>query len=148
MKFFFKIITSKCSMKLKFKGDLNDTHEYLHVVAKESGHPTVQRLAIWLARLPRECSQISWYLLLFSVDAKGFIDKQMRKCYETTNHQIQKKLAKCGLALSSSTIQRSCHQQSWTMQRTAYCQLIRDANIIKRLESSRLFKFVITLVIS
>lgn len=51
-------------------------------------------------------------------------------------------------SLSSSTVQRSCHQQSWTLQRTAYCQLIRDANIIKGLESSRLFKFVITLVIS
>ena len=72
-----------------------------------------------------------------SVDAKAFIDQQMRKNDETTSQQIQKKLAKWGIAVSSSTVRRSRQQQGWTLQRTAYCQLIRDANKIKRLEYAR-----------
>ena len=72
-----------------------------------------------------------------SVDAKAFIDQQMRKNDETTSRQIQKKLAKRGISVSSSTVRRSRHQQGWTLQRTAYCQLIRDANKIKRLEYAR-----------
>ena len=67
-----------------------------------------------------------------SVDAKAFIDQQMRKNDETTTQQIQKKLAKRGIAVSSSTVRRSRQQQGWTLQRTAYCQLIRT----KRTKSS------------
>ena len=55
----------------------------------------------------------------------------------TTSQQIQKKLAKRGIAVSTPTVQRSHQQQGWTLQRTAYCQLIRDANKIKRLEYAR-----------
>ena len=33
-----------------------------------------------------------------------------------------------------STVRRSRKQQGWTLQRTRYCQLIRDANKVKRLE--------------
>jgi len=51
-----------------------------------------------------------------------------------TNAQIKKKLAKHGVAVCSSTVQRSRKQQGWTLQRTRYCQLIRDANKIKQLE--------------
>ena len=69
-----------------------------------------------------------------SVEAKAFIDEQMRKNDEMTSGQIQKKLAKHGIAVSSSTVRRSRKRQGWTLQRTAYCQLIRDANKIKRLE--------------
>ena len=72
-----------------------------------------------------------------SVDAKAFIDQQMRENDETTSQQIQKKLARRGIAVSSSTVRRSRQQQGWTLQRTAYCQLIRDANKIKRLEYAR-----------
>ena len=36
--------------------------------------------------------------------------------------------------MSSSTVQRSRKQQGWTLQPTTYCQLIRDANTVKRLE--------------
>ena len=36
--------------------------------------------------------------------------------------------------MSSSTVRRSRKQQGWTLQWTAYCQLIRDANKVKRLE--------------
>ena len=69
-----------------------------------------------------------------SVEANAFIDQQMRSNDEMTSAQIQKKLAKRGVAVSSSTVRRSRKQQGWTLQRTAYCQLIRDANKVKRLE--------------
>ena len=69
-----------------------------------------------------------------SIEAKAFIDQQMRNNDETTSAQIKKKLAKHGVAVSSSTVRRSRKQQGWTLQRTRYCQLIRDANKIKRLE--------------
>jgi len=39
-----------------------------------------------------------------SVDAKAFIDQQMRKNDETISQQIQKILAKCGIAASLSTV--------------------------------------------
>ena len=69
-----------------------------------------------------------------SVEARAFIDQQMRKNDEMMSAKIQKKLAKRGIFVSSSTVQRSRKQQGWTLQRTAYCQLIRDANKVKRLE--------------
>jgi len=33
--------------------------------------------------------------------------------------------------MSLSTIQRSRQQQGWTLQRTAYCQLIQDLAILE-----------------
>ena len=69
-----------------------------------------------------------------SIEAKAFIDQQMRNNDEMTSAQIKKKLAKHGVAVSSSTVRRSRKQQGWTLQRTRYCQLIWDANKIKRLE--------------
>ena len=51
-----------------------------------------------------------------------------------TSTQIQKMLVKRGIAVSSSTVQRSHKQQGWTLQEIAYCQLIHDANKVKRLE--------------
>ena len=69
-----------------------------------------------------------------SADAKSFIEHQMRKNNEATSRQIQKKLAKCGIMVHPSTVRRSRNKQGWTLQCTAYCQLIRDANKVKRLE--------------
>ena len=58
----------------------------------------------------------------------------MRKNDEATSRQIQKKLAKRGIVVHSSTVRRSRKKQGWTLQHTAYCQLIRDVNKVKRLE--------------
>ena len=69
-----------------------------------------------------------------SVEARAFIDQQMHKNDEMTSAKIQKKLAKRGICVSSSTVRRSRKQQGWTLQRTAYCPLIRDANKVKQLE--------------
>jgi transposase len=66
--------------------------------------------------------------------AKAFIDQQMRKDDETTSRRIQKKLAKRGVVVSSTTVRRARKQLGWTLQRTGYCQLIRDVNKTKRLE--------------
>ena len=71
------------------------------------------------------------------MEAKAFIEDQMRKNDEATSSQIQKKLAKRGIVVSSSTVRRSRKKQGWTLQRTAYCQLIRDTNKVKRLEYAR-----------
>jgi len=68
-----------------------------------------------------------------SAEAKAFIESQMRKNDEATSIEIQKKLAKRGIVVNSSTVRRSRARQGWTMQCTAYCQLIREANKEKRL---------------
>ena len=65
--------------------------------------------------------------------AKAFIESQMRKNDETTSHQIQRRLARRGVMVHACTVRRSRQQQGWTLQKTRYCQLIRDANKIKRL---------------
>jgi len=50
-----------------------------------------------------------------SVEASTFTDQQMRSNDEMTSAQIQKRLAKCGVAVSSSTVRRSRKQQGWTL---------------------------------
>ena len=67
-------------------------------------------------------------------EAQAFIEEQMRRNDETTSREIQKKLAKHGLIVHASTIRRSRKEQGWTLQQTRYCQLIREANKVKRLE--------------
>ena len=69
-----------------------------------------------------------------SGEAKAFIDQQMQKNNEMTSGQIQKKLVKYGTSVCSATVRRMRKQLGWTLQRTRYCQLIRDPNKVKRLE--------------
>ena len=69
-----------------------------------------------------------------SVEARALIDQQMCKNEEMTSTKIQKKLAKRGISVSSSTVRTLQKQQGWTLQQAAYCQLIRDANKVRRLE--------------
>ena len=69
-----------------------------------------------------------------SGEAKAFIDQQMQKNDEMTSGQIQKKLVKYGILVCLATVRRMRKQLGWTLQRTRYCQLIRDPNKVKRLE--------------
>ena len=69
-----------------------------------------------------------------SVEARAFIDQQMCKNDEMMSPKIQEKLAKRGISVTSSTVRRSQKHQGWTLQRAAYCQLICDANKVKRLK--------------
>ena len=85
-----------------------------------------------LANLPRSGRPSK-----LSMEAKDFINEQMRNNDEMTSGQIQRKLEKRGVAVSSSLVRRSRKELGWTLQRTAYCQLIRDANKVKRLEFAR-----------
>ena len=77
-----------------------------------------------VANIPRSGRQTK-----MSEGAKAFIDRQMREDNEMTSSTIQKKLAKHGIVLSSSTVRRTRKQLGWTLQRTGYCQLIREVNI-------------------
>ena len=58
----------------------------------------------------------------------------MRINDEATSIHIQKELAKRRIVVNSSIVRRSRAKQGWTLQRTHYCQLIRVANKVKRLE--------------
>ena len=58
----------------------------------------------------------------------------MRRDDKTTSNKIKKKLERHGICVSASTVRRARKQQGWTLQWTAYCQLICDANKVKRLE--------------
>ena len=58
----------------------------------------------------------------------------MRINDEATSILIKKQLAKRGIVGNSSPGRRSRAKQGWTLQRTHYCQLIRVANKVKRLE--------------
>ena len=61
----------------------------------------------------------------------------MEKDDETTATQLQALLTSEGYSLSISTIQRSRSRLGWTFRRSAYCQLIREANKEKRLAWAR-----------
>ena len=87
------------------------------------------RLTGSVANLPRSGRPQKLY-----TEAKTFVDQQMRRDDETTSNTIKKKLERHGICVSASTVRRARKQQGWTLQRTAYCQLIRDANKVKRLE--------------
>ena len=69
-----------------------------------------------------------------NTESQQFIEDQMRKDDETTSGRIQKKLGKRGVRVHSSTVRRCRKKLGWTLQQTRYCQLIRDANKVKRLE--------------
>ena len=53
---------------------------------------------------------------------------------EITAVQLHTHLAKNGYNISLATILRCCSSLGWTFRGSAYCQLIRDANKIKRME--------------
>ena len=48
--------------------------------------------------------------------ARAFIEQQMRRNDETTSAKIWKKLAKCGILVSSSLVWRSQKQQGWILK--------------------------------
>ena len=60
-----------------------------------------------------------------------------KKNDEMTNSQIQKKLEKYGISVCWATVRRVRKKLGWTLQKTAYCQLIRASNKTKRLEYAR-----------
>ena len=62
------------------------------------------------------------------------VEEQMQLDDETTAIQLQKLLVDKEHPLSLQTILRSRSKLGWTFRGSAYCQLIRDVNKVKRLE--------------
>lgn len=62
------------------------------------------------------------------------VEHQMQLDDETTAIQLHEMLTRHGVQLSLRTIMRSRQQLGWTFRGSAYCQLIRNANKVKRLE--------------
>eukprot|EP00731_Ephydatia_muelleri_P001177 Em0001g1177a len=70
-------------------------------------------------------------------DVMRLVDRQMEVDDETTAHQLHALLSQHGVTLSISTILRSRMKLGWTFRGSKYCQLIRAANVTKRLEWAR-----------
>ena len=65
---------------------------------------------------------------------KVIVEEAMRKDDETTAHQLHRILLSKGYQISSKTILRCRTALGWTFRGSAYCQLIREPNKVKRLD--------------
>ena len=72
-----------------------------------------------------------------SPEIEQLVEQQMRADDETTATQLQSILCQQGHQLSLSTILRCRTQLGWTYRGSAYCQVIRTANKMKRLDWAR-----------
>ena len=68
---------------------------------------------------------------------KQIVELQMQKDDETTATQLHQLLNAKGYTLSLSTILRCRKSLGWTYRGSAYCQLIRDENKVKRVDWAR-----------
>ena len=146
------LVTTLCNTPIKFPATIPVSARPIEILHKQGLHPAeilkalkhegllvsfssitriIKKLRLTgsVANLPR-----SGRPQKLSTEAKTFVDQQMRRDDETTSNTIKKKLERHGICVSASTVRRARKQQGWTLQRTAYCQLIRDANKVKRLE--------------
>ena len=69
-----------------------------------------------------------------TMEIKRVVEAQMRLDDETTAHQLHALLESKGYNLSLKTILRCRSSLGWTFRGSAYCQLIREVNMAKRLE--------------
>ena len=65
---------------------------------------------------------------------RQIVEAQMRLDDETTAHQLHALLTRQGIDISLRTILRCRTALGWTFRGSSYCQLIRAANMAKRLE--------------
>ena len=68
-----------------------------------------------------------------TAEIKQIVEEQMRADNETTAYQLHSLLNEKGYSISLHTILRWWTALGWTFRRSAYCQLIRQANKAKRL---------------
>lgn len=68
-----------------------------------------------------------------TAEVKAIVDQKMKQDDETTATQLHALLTSRGYNISLRTILRCRSTLGWTFRGSAYCQLIRDANKIKRL---------------
>ena len=69
-----------------------------------------------------------------SAVVKAIVKSAMRSDDETTAKELRQKLSIAGHRLSVTTSWRCRKELGWTTRRTAYCQMVRQANKAKRLE--------------
>ena len=67
-------------------------------------------------------------------EIRTLVDQQMEKDDETSAVQLHALLLSSGYTISLSTFLRCRSSLGWTFRGSAYCQLIRDVNKVKRLE--------------
>ena len=79
-------------------------------------------------------------LSVVTTTVKELVNQQMEKDDETTAHQLHHMLMENGIQISFRTILRCRTALGWTFRGSAYCQLIREANKVKRLEWSQRYK--------
>ena len=72
-----------------------------------------------------------------TAEIQSIVEDQMQRDDETTAVQLMALLAARDIHLSLSTILRCRKQLGWTFRGSAYCQLIREVNKVKRLEFAR-----------
>ena len=72
-----------------------------------------------------------------TLEVKEIVEQQMRLDDETTAYQLHNLLAGRGYDISLRTVLRCRTALGWTFRGSAYCQLIRDVNKVKRLEWAR-----------
>ena len=68
---------------------------------------------------------------------QAIVEAKMREDDETTAYQLRSLLLSQGFNISERTVLRCRTQLGWTFRGSAYCQLIRHANKVKRLEWAR-----------
>ena len=62
------------------------------------------------------------------------VEAKMQADDETTAIQLLNLLNRCGIKISLATVKRSRRLLGWTFHGSRYCQLIREANKVKRLQ--------------
>ena len=60
---------------------------------------------------------------------------------ETTAVQLSELLVKSGIQISLATVKRCRATLGWTFHGTRYCQMIREANKLKRLEFAHVSRY-------
>jgi len=64
----------------------------------------------------------------------AIVEAKMQADDETTAVQLSELLVKSGIQISLATVKRCRTTLGWTFNGTRYCQMIREANKLKRLE--------------
>ena len=73
-----------------------------------------------------------------TAEVKAIVEEQMKKDDETTASQLHALLNARGHYLSFRTILRCRSALGWTFRGSAYCQMIREPNKLKRLDWAKL----------
>ena len=75
-------------------------------------------------------SSVTWRI-------KELVEQQMQEDDESTATQLHQMLLEHDIVISLRTVLRCRTTLGWTFRGSAYCQLIRDANKVKRLDWAR-----------